>query len=69
LPQFLSVLVACLGVYALVASKKVYFGVGGSVTEFLTGIAKHDFTGSIVWEGGQVGRVIIRIGPKPGHVR
>jgi len=57
----MSVLVSCLGAYALVASKKVYFGVGGGVTEFFDGLAKHGHTGNVVWEGGQVGRVIIRI--------
>jgi protein-histidine N-methyltransferase len=61
LPQFTSVLVTCLRGQALVASKKVYFGVGGGVTEFLTELAKHNRTGSIVWEGGQVTRVIIQI--------
>ena len=61
LPQFTSVLVTCLAEHALVASKKVYFGVGGGVTEFLDELAKHNRTGSIVWEGGQVGRVIIQV--------
>ena len=61
LPQFTSVLVTCVRGQALVASKKVYFGVGGGVVEFLAELAKHHHQGEIVWEGGQVGRVIIRI--------
>jgi hypothetical protein len=44
-----------------VAAKKVYFGVGGGVTEFLSELSKHNRIGQIVWEGGQVSRVIIRI--------
>ena len=51
----------CVRGQALVASKKVYFGVGGGVVEFLAELAKHHHQGEIVWEGGQVGRVIIRI--------
>jgi len=61
LPQFTSTLVTCLGGHALVASKKAYFDVGGGVTEFAAELAKHDRIGNIVWEGGQVGRVIILI--------
>ena len=61
LPQFTSVLVTCLRGHALVASKKIYFGVGGGVTEFMAELAKHNRNGKVVWEGGQVGRVIIQI--------
>ena len=62
LPQFTSVLInAANHGHALIASKKVYFGVGGGVTEFLDQLTKHNRTGQIVWEGGQVGRVIIQI--------
>jgi protein-histidine N-methyltransferase len=61
LPQFTLVLVTCLGGHALIASKKVYFGVGGGVVEFLAELAKYDREATIVWEGGQVGRVIIKI--------
>ena len=61
LPQFTSVLLSSLRGHALVASKKVYFGVGGGVTEFINELEKHGRSGQIVWEGGQVGRVIIQI--------
>ena len=61
LPQFTLVLVKCLRGHALVASKKIYFGVGGGITEFFNELAKHNRSGHIVWEGGQVGRVIIQI--------
>lgn len=61
LPQFTDLLVTCLGGHALVAAKKLYFDVGGGVAEFLDELAKHNRTGQIVWEGGQVGRVIIQI--------
>ena len=61
LPQFTSVLLNANRGKALLASKKVYFGVGGGVTEFFEELAKRNRTGQIVWEGGQVGRVIIQI--------
>ena len=61
LPLFTSVLLACLGGNALVASKKVYFGVGGGVTEFLNELAKHNRSAEVVWEGGQVARVILQV--------
>jgi len=61
LPQFTSVLVTCLRGHALVASKKIYFGVGGGINDFFNELAKHNRNGNIVWEGGQVGRVIIQI--------
>ena len=61
LPQFTSVLLNATRGKALIASKKVYFGVGGGVTEFFEELAKRNRTGLIVWEGGQVGRVIIQI--------
>jgi len=61
LPQFTSVLLNSIQGHALIASKKIYFGVGGGVTEFLEELAKHNRTGQIIWEGGQVGRVIVQI--------
>lgn len=61
LPQFTSVLLNASRGKALIASKKVYFGVGGGVTEFFEELTKRNRTGQIVWEGGQVGRVIIQI--------
>jgi protein-histidine N-methyltransferase len=61
LPQFTSVLVTSLRGCALVASKKVYFGVGGGLVEFRDELAKYNRSGKIVWEGGHVGRVIIHV--------
>lgn len=61
LPQFTSVLLTCLGGKALVASKKVYFGVGGGVTEFMNELANHNRSAQVVWEGGQVARVILQV--------
>jgi protein-histidine N-methyltransferase len=61
LPQFTKVLVTCLRGQALIASKKVYFGVGGGIIEFERELAKYHRQGEIVWEGGQVGRVIVRL--------
>jgi len=61
LPQFTNVLATCSRGSALVAAKKLYFGVGGGITEFLEELEKHEKTGKIVWEGGQVSRVIIQV--------
>lgn len=47
---------------ALVAAKKVYFGVGGGVEEFLAAVRARGGTGEVVWEsGGGVGRVILEV--------
>jgi protein-histidine N-methyltransferase len=61
LPQFTDVLVTCTRDHALVASKKVYFGVGGGMTEFAHELEKHNRRGEIVWQGGDVTRVIIQV--------
>lgn len=48
---------------ALVAAKKVYFGVGGGVDEFLEVLAARGGTGKVVWEsfGGGVERLILEV--------
>jgi len=47
----------------LVAAKKVYFGVGGGVDEFVRVLAEHDGKANVVWEskGAGVGRVILEV--------
>ena len=59
---------------ALVASKKVYFGVGGGVDEFLVLLERAGGWARVVWdsdwegEGGGVGRCILEVGRKvSGH--
>lgn len=50
---------------ALVAAKRVYFGVGGGVDEFLTALSSTDGVAREVWategEGAGVGRVVIEV--------
>lgn len=48
---------------ALVAAKRVYFGVGGGVDEFLRVLEEMGGKGTIVWEtdGEGVGRVILEV--------
>ena len=48
---------------ALLAAKKVYFGVGGGVDEFLTVLAEMGGKSTVMWEtGGEgVGRVILEV--------
>lgn len=48
---------------ALIAAKKVYFGVGGGVDEFLEVLVARGGTGKVVWEsaGGGVGRLILEV--------
>lgn len=47
----------------LVAAKKVYFGVGGGVDEFVRVLAEHDERAKLVWESKEtgVGRVILEV--------
>lgn len=47
----------------LIAAKKVYFGVGGGVDEFVRVLAEHDGKAKVVWEskGTGVGRVILEV--------
>lgn len=50
---------------ALVAAKRVYFGVGGGVDEFLTVLSTTDGVAREVWategEGAGVGRVVMEV--------
>ncbi len=48
---------------ALIAAKRVYFGVGGGVDEFLDTLGKFDGRASVAWEsmGSGVGRVILEL--------
>lgn len=50
---------------ALVAAKRVYFGVGGGVDEFLTVLSSTDGVAREVWategEGAGVGRVVLEV--------
>ncbi|KAL9129771.1 MAG: hypothetical protein Q9217_001883 [Psora testacea] len=48
---------------ALVAAKRVYFGVGGGIDEFLTVLEHMGGAGTIVWEtkGAGVGRIIMEV--------
>ena len=50
---------------ALVAAKRVYFGVGGGVDEFLTVLSRTDGLAKEVWategEGAGVGRVVLEV--------
>lgn len=49
---------------ALVAAKKIYFGVGGGIDEFLQVLDEMDGQGRVVWEteaGAGLGRVIIEV--------
>lgn len=48
---------------ALIAAKKVYFGVGGGVDEFLTVLDEMGGEASVVWEneGEGVGRVVLEV--------
>ena len=50
-------------VVGFVAAKKVYFGVGGGVDEFVKVLAEHDGKANVVWEsrGTGVGRVILEV--------
>ena len=54
---------------ALVAAKKVYFGVGGGIDEFLSYLTQAGGDADIVWESGEagVGRAILSI--KSSHER
>lgn len=47
----------------LVAAKKVYFGVGGGIDEFVRVLAEQDGKANVVWEsrGTGVGRVILEV--------
>ncbi|KAK4696407.1 hypothetical protein P7C71_g1490, partial [Lecanoromycetidae sp. Uapishka_2] len=49
---------------ALVAAKKIYFGVGGSIDEFWSVLERLGGRGAVVWEsvGPGVGRVILEVG-------
>lgn len=49
--------------YALIAAKKIYFGVGGGVDEFLEVLVARGGTGKVVWEsfGGGVERLILEV--------
>lgn len=49
--------------YALIAAKKVYFGVGGGVDDFLEVLVARGGTGKVVWEsvGDGVGRLILEV--------
>ena len=50
---------------ALVAAKKVYFGVGGGITGFLTELRKQGGSGEVIWEttgtGAGVERCILEV--------
>lgn len=48
---------------ALIAAKKIYFGVGGGVDEFLEDLVARGGTGKVVWEsfGGGVERLILEV--------
>ena len=47
---------------ALVAAKRVYFGVGGGVQEFLAAVSARGGVADVVWESrGGVGRVILEV--------
>ena len=61
LPQFTDVLLNCTKGSALISSKKIYFGVGGGITEFQEELEKRNRSSQIVWEGGQVSRVILQV--------
>ena len=57
---------------ALVAAKRVYFGVGGGVDEFLAVLAEIGGYGRCVWDsshgeggGNGVGRCILEVGVRP----
>ena len=56
---------AAAGARALVAAKRVYFGVGGGVDEFLGAWGRMDGVGREVWasegEGAGVGRVVLEV--------
>ncbi|KAI4089051.1 MAG: hypothetical protein LQ348_005117 [Seirophora lacunosa] len=56
---------------ALVAAKKVYFGVGGGIDEFLGVLRKNGGEGSLVWEtegmGSGVGRCILEVTRRAGR--
>ncbi|KAL8961045.1 MAG: hypothetical protein Q9193_002347 [Seirophora villosa] len=56
---------------ALVAAKKVYFGVGGGIDEFLGVLRKNGGEGRFVWEtegmGSGVGRCILEIARRAGR--
>lgn len=47
----------------LVAAKKVYFGVGSGVDEFVRVLAEHGGKANVVWESKEtgVGRVILEV--------
>ncbi|KAL8643170.1 MAG: hypothetical protein Q9228_000232 [Teloschistes exilis] len=47
-------------VQALVAAKKVYFGVGGGVDEFLKELDERGGKGTLVWETGEKARGVTR---------
>ena len=48
---------------ALIAAKKVYFGVGGGIDEFLSTLSRAGGNAKHVWqsEGSGVGRVIMEV--------
>ena len=48
---------------ALLAAKKIYFGIGGGVDEFVGSLSERGGSNEKVWEtsGGGVGRVVLRV--------
>ena len=54
---------------AFVAAKRIYFGVGGGVEEFLKTLEETDGEASTVWEtrGAGVGRVVLQVMKKQGR--
>lgn len=58
---FTDVLAAVKGKLALVAAKKVYFGVGGGVIEFQRQLDKRQLSHHVVLETGSVGRVVLAV--------
>ena len=55
---------------ALIAAKRVYFGVGGGVDEFLRVLGEMGGRGKVVWETGPesgVGRVILEVTAHSGQ--
>lgn len=58
---FTDVLAAVKGKLALVAAKKVYFGVGGGIIEFESQLDKRQLSHRVVLETGSVGRVVLAV--------
>lgn len=59
--SFTDVLTAVKSRIALVAAKKVYFGVGGGVIEFQRQLDQRKLSHRIVYETGNVGRVVLAV--------